>query len=297
MDQKEEISETQTVCLYHNDTDGRASAAIVRRALGERVWLCEMDYGDSLPLERIIAADHIIIVDFSLPKKDMLNLASYHQLTWIDHHQSSLIELGEVSTDWPGIRDTSEAACVLTWQYFFPDTPIPKSVTLIGDRDIWRWEEPDTGPFNEGLYQLDTRPFNDRLWKPLLDGNRIVMEEITNKGSVLREARLKEIRRKIFHCGFPVFFDGYRTLAINTQGSGDIGQQIRDMGFDIAYCYVDNLHNGEITTFVSLYSEEVDVSKIAERFGGGGHKGAAGFHFRRNSWPFPKGVKVELDQS
>jgi len=293
MNQEEETSENQTICLHHNDTDGRASAAIVRRALGGNVWLCEMDYGDSLPLERIITSDHIIIVDFSLSKSEMGNLASYHQLTWIDHHKTSLLELSEISKDWPGVRNTNDAACIL---YFFPDTPIPKAVILIGDRDIWRWAEVDTGPFNEGLYQLDTRPFNDRLWKPLLDDDRIAIGKIIENGRVLREARLKEIRRKILQWGFPVIFDGHRTLAINMQGSGDIGQQIRDMGFDIAYCYIDNLHNGEIITFVTLYSDDVDVSKIAELFGGGGHTGAAGFHFKRNSSPFPNGVKVEIDQ-
>jgi oligoribonuclease NrnB/cAMP/cGMP phosphodiesterase (DHH superfamily) len=287
--------EIETLCLHHNDTDGRASAAIVRRSLGEDVWLCEMDYGDSIPLERVLTADHIIIVDFSLPKTEMEKLASYHQLTWIDHHKSSIGELSEISDSWPGVRDTNEAACVLTWKYFFPAVPIPKAVKLIGDRDIWRWAEAETGPFNEGLYQLDTRPFNDKLWAPLLENDLEFIARIVENGNVLREARLKEIRRTILKRGFPVMFEGHRTLAINIRGSGDIGQHVRDMGYEIAYCYCDNLHNGKLTTFVTLYSDEIDVSRIAERFGGGGHSGAAGFHFERISSPFPSGVAVEFD--
>jgi len=43
-----------TLCIYHNDADGRASAAIVRRALGHDVTLYEMKYGDSLPLEELL---------------------------------------------------------------------------------------------------------------------------------------------------------------------------------------------------------------------------------------------------
>jgi oligoribonuclease NrnB/cAMP/cGMP phosphodiesterase (DHH superfamily) len=295
MNPERDIQELQTICLHHNDTDGRASAAIVRRALGNDLWLCEMDYGDSIPLERVLTADRIIIVDFSLPKEEMLNLSTYHQLTWIDHHKSSISDLQEVSKTWPGLRDTNEAACVLTWNYFFPDTPLPKAIRLIGDRDIWRWAETDTGAFNEGLYQLDTRPLNDNLWNPLLDDDRRFVATIIENGKVLREARLKEIRRTILRRGFPVYFEGHRTLAINIRGSGDIGQQVRDMGYEIAYCYVDNLHNGEITTFVTLYSDDVDVSVIAERFGGGGHSGAAGFHFQRNASPFPLSVEVEID--
>ncbi len=144
-------TELQTLCLHHNDTDGRASAAIVRRALGPQVRLYEMSYGDSLPLEYLLTADHLIIVDFSLPREEMENLAAYHQITWIDHHKSAIEELAGSADDWPGIRDVGEAACVLTWQYYFPDQRVPKSIKLIGDRDIWRWAEPETGPFNEGI--------------------------------------------------------------------------------------------------------------------------------------------------
>ncbi len=96
------------------------------------------------------------------------------------------------------------------------------------------------------------------------------MSELISTGRTLRAARLKDIRRTLLRRGFAVEFEGHHTLVINLRGSGDIGQQIRDMGYDLAYCYVDSLQNGEITTYVTLYSVEVDVAQIAERFGGGG---------------------------
>ncbi len=284
-----------TICLHHNDTDGRACAAITRRALGPDVWLYEMDYGDSLPLEYILTADHIILVDFSLTKDEMIQIATYHHLTWIDHHKSAIQELEEASQSWPGVRDTSEAACVLTWRYFFPNLPTPYAITLIGDRDIWRWAETDTGAFNEGLYQRDTRPLNDALWRPLLDNNDEVLDEILSHGRILRDARLRDIRRTLLSRGFPASIEGQQALVINLRGSGDIGQQIRNMGYEMAYCYVDYFQDGEITTFVTLYSSGVDVSVIAQRFGGGGHEGAAGFHFQRGASPFPPGLQVVLE--
>jgi oligoribonuclease NrnB/cAMP/cGMP phosphodiesterase (DHH superfamily) len=283
-----------TLCIYHNDTDGRASAAIVRRALGSDVVMCEMKYGDSFPLDEILVADHIIIVDFSLPREDMQRLAAYHQFTWIDHHKSAIEEMSDISDDWPGVRQTDEAACVLTWRYFFPDKPIPRAVVLIGDRDIWRWDERETGAFNEGLYQLNTNPYNTKLWKPLLNNDRALVKEIIDRGGILREARLRNIQSATARYGFVVIFEGHRTLAVNLRGSGDLGEHIRNCGYEIAYCYIDNLVDGELFTFVSLYSKEVDVAKIAQRFGGGGHRGAAGFHFKRESAPFPAEAKVEF---
>jgi oligoribonuclease NrnB/cAMP/cGMP phosphodiesterase (DHH superfamily) len=273
----------QTICLHHNDTDGRASAAIIRYALGNDIWFYEMDYGDLVPLEKIIITDNIII-------------ATYHHLTWIDHHKSAIEELNDISEAWLGIRDTSKAACVLTWQYFFPDRPIPQAIRLIGDRDIWKWSFIDTGAFNEGLYQLDTRPMNDDLWIPLIEDDPETLEKILKNGRILREARLKTIRRTLLSRGFAVDLDGYKTFVINIHGSGDIGQQVRNMGYEIAYCYSDNYLNSELTTYVTLYSDKVDVSEIAKRFGGGGHSGAAGFHFKRDASPFPPGLKVEIKQ-
>ncbi len=285
----------QTLCLHHNDADGRASAAIVRRALGDDVQLYEMDYGNSLPLDQVLVSEHVIVVDFSLPREDMQRLAAHHQFTWIDHHKSAIDELADIASEWPGVRDVGEAACVLTWKYFFPDQPVPRAVILIGDRDIWRWAEADTGSFNEGLYQLNTYPRNDKLWGPLLDNDTETISRIIAQGEILREARLREIHRNITSRGFPVSFEGYHTLAVNLHGSGDIGQQIRNMGYRIAYCYTDSVQNGRLTTFVTLYSAEVDVSQIARRFGGGGHAGAAGFHFERGPSPFPPGALVEIE--
>jgi oligoribonuclease NrnB/cAMP/cGMP phosphodiesterase (DHH superfamily) len=284
-----------TLCLHHNDADGRACGAIVRRALGKEVILYEMDYGDSLPLELILVADHILIVDYSLPKDEMEMLATYHKFTWIDHHKSALDEMDGSATTWAGVRDTSEAACVLTWRYFYPDKPVPEAVTLIGDRDIWRWAEKNTGAFNEGLYQHYTKPHNDDLWEPLLDDNTEIMDQMIEVGGLIREARLREIRRALARYSFTVNFEGYRTLVINLRGSGDIGAQIRTMGYEIGYCYVDKVSDGQLMTFVALYSDTVDVSKIALKFGGGGHAGAAGFHFQRGETPFHPEADITYD--
>jgi hypothetical protein len=245
-----------------------------------------MDYGEGIPLDYVVISDHILILDFSLPMDEMLQLATYHQFTWIDHHKSAIDEMDGIADNWDGIRDSSEAACVLTWKYFFPDKPVPRAITLIGDRDIWRWAEEDTGAFNEGLYQHFTRPDNDKLWVPLLDDHPGELNRIIELGGTLREARLRDIRRATARYSFAVTFEGFRTLAINHRSSGDLGAQIRNMGYEIGYCYIDKLNDGQLMTYVTLYSDTVDVSEIAKKFGGGGHKGAAGFHFSRGDSPF-----------
>ncbi len=282
-----------TLCIYHSDADGRAAAAVVRRALGTKTLLHAINYGDPVPWKKAAEAGKVILVDFSLPRPEMERLAEESQLIWIDHHQSALDALAQAAVNWPGLRSTEEAGCVLAWQYFFPDQPVPQALVLIGDRDIWRWAEADTGPFNEGLQQHNTAPENDQLWQPLLDGEAQLIASIKEQGALLLEARQRRIRRQTAKYGYTVLFEGFRTLALNQRGSGDLGQHIHDLGYQIGYCYIDQLQGGELMTHVTLYSKEVDVSKIAVKFGGGGHPGASGFTFRRAHRPFPPEAEVE----
>jgi hypothetical protein len=110
---------------------------------------------------------------------------------------------------------------------------------------------------------------------------------------LLFQARIKSIERRIRKYAFEIEFEGHRTLVVNGQCSGELGEAIRLKGYTIGYCYVEAEQNGELMTFVTLYSDQVDVSKIAKKFGGGGHAGAAGFSFQRRNPPFPEDSRVK----
>ena len=194
--------------------------------------------------------------------------------------------------DVPGERTIQEAGCVLTWRTFFPDVPEPRAVVYIGDRDIWRHAHAETRPFGEGLYQLDLNPARDEVWGPLLDDQSDMVDGLIQDGRILYDARIREIQRALDTYAFEIEFEGHRTLAVNDRGSGEMGEAMRQRGFDIGYCYAESVRSGRRQTFVTLYSSSVDVSIIARKFGGGGHRGAAGFAFVRAGEPFPGGASV-----
>ena len=160
-----------TICLYHNDPDGCCSAAVVRRALGSSIILRSMEIGDPAPWDVIDSCEQVVLVDYSLPTEEMERLRDKGGFVWVDHHKTSLTRLEESMADVPGNRTLDVAACVLTWQTFFPEKPVPRAVDLIGDRDVWRMQFPETRAFSEGLYNQDFSPGNDTLWVPLLDGD------------------------------------------------------------------------------------------------------------------------------
>lgn len=281
-----------TICLYHNDPDGCCSAAIVRRALGPSIILHRMEIGDRVPWDVIDSCEQVALVDYSLPTEDMERLRDKGGFVWVDHHKTSLARLEEAMSDVPGKRTLDRAACVLTWQTCFPEQPLPRSVALIGDRDIWRMQFPETRAFSEGLYNQDFSPSNDELWGPLLDDDENRMQDLIDRGAVLYEARLMTIKDIVARYGFETIFEGHRTLAVNYRGSGDMGEYIRQEGYQLGYCYVEVVRDGSLRTHVTLYSDQVDVSDIAHKHGGGGHSGAAGFQFVRTDRPFPSGSET-----
>ncbi len=286
-----------TVCLHHNDADGRAAGMIVRRALGPQIRLYEINYGDPIPWELIESAQRVVIVDFALPPADMLRIAQACELVWIDHHITAIQDMASISAAWPGKRDTSEAACVLTWQYFYPDQPVPTGILLIGDKDIWRMAKADTRPFSEGLMQENTHTDNLSLWYRLLDDDTVLVKHLVGKGQLLFQARLNSLHRAARRYGYPVTFEGHHTLVVNRPGEGELIEIAMQMGYDLAYLYVDSFQNGKLVTSVMVGSRQVDVSQIAKKFGGGGHPGAAGFQFERGATPFPPGSVVEGPQA
>ncbi len=284
---KQRDKQDAVLCFYHDDADGRCSAAIVRRVLGKSVILKPMDYGDPIPWDTVERVKQVIITDFSFPKDTMERMVATTSLIWIDHHKTALEDLAMLA-DIPGKRDLDHAACVLTWEYFNPGMPLPKAVTYIGDRDTWKHEFSETKAFNEGLFYEDTRPFNDELWKLLLEDDQTFISDLIDRGQMLYKARMLSIERLINRQGFEVEFNGYRTLAVNGHASGELGEAMRKKGYEIGYCYQEAEQNGDLMTFVTLYSDQVDVSEIAKKYGGGGHAGAAGFSFRRRDRPFPE---------
>jgi len=72
----------------------------------------------------------------------------------------------------------------------------------------------------------------------------------------------------------PCWIMGHKAIAVNsTMLISEIGDKLKDKA-DVVIIYGDNNRGGSC---VSLRSKEVDVSRIAEHFGGGGHTHSSSF--------------------
>jgi len=262
-----------TYCFYHRrDLDGKCSGAIVNSKFAN-LQLIGIDYGDEFPWNIIKQDDLAYMVDFSLPSEDMATLNSRCNLVWIDHHISAIKDSGSLGI--AGLQIDGKAGCELTWEFLFPDQPMPEAVRLLGRYDVWDHTDPDTLIFQIGCKMYDLEPASG-LWFKLFANDKDSLAQILMEGELLNRYQALQNTDMCKSNSFEVRFEGLNCIAMN----GGLGLQI----FDSVWCdkydmMITFSTNGEQWR-VSLYQtgrENVDCSVIAKKYGGGGHKGAAGF--------------------
>ena len=283
------------VIIYHDDNDGRCAAAITLKALtkkglaagkmGESFTFIPATYDKATEIVNgIDETDEIYMVDFSLPQDQFEHvIARASSVTWIDHHVSAIKNLaGTVAEQLPGRRSVDRAACLLTWEYFFPDEEAPIGVNLIADRDAWVWDFGEqTAAFHYGLAMFKTGP-QDSIWNTMFEQPIIAADKIMSDGRLVLKAvgqRFVDIREAV---AFDTVIDGHSVRAMNIAIAGSAafgaeGWATGSLPDDVEIC-CQYYHNGKVFT-VSLYSKKgtVDVSEICKKRGGGGHAHAAGF--------------------
>jgi len=266
------------------------------------------DYGDKVPEDNILTKyDTIIMVDVSFSGLEMVNIHEQFKMLnkkfiYIDHHKSAINDIksksrnGDVPMD--GISNTSYAACELTWSYFYPNDKMPEIVRLLGMYDSFRHkgtnEEQKVLEFQYGARQIISNYEDAYIWLLKTTNNiisRMSLQIIWGIGKNIYKylcTEAKQIYSKAFKINFSVNVkNGYingkyaykpvKFLVVNQERFNPInfGIDYHKDGYDGFACFW--FKNGKWTW--SLYNDNgnIDCSLIAKQYGGGGHKGAAGF--------------------
>ena len=267
-------------CIHHDDMDGRCAAAIVRKAYLEagipegNMEFIEMSYKDDFPFDKIKDDEEVIIVDFSLQRpgdfERLMELTD--NIAWIDHHISAIERFECLGLS--GVRKNGTAACELTWEYFFPGKEVPLAVRLLGDYDVWKFSYgKDTDYFQAATMLYDTMPTSN-IWDKWLDPNYTLKEEIEH-GKLVITYRNNLYKKIVSSYSFETEFEGYKAIACNSNHKTSQLFDSINKDYDLMMVFA---RDGK-KWIVSLYSKKdnVDCSKIAMKYGGGGHKKAAGF--------------------
>ena len=262
-------------CFYHRDLDGKCAAAIVLHSEPE-CQLIPVDYRAKIPVENVEKDEEVVIVDFSFPVEEDWKrlLQRTEDVVWIDHHETAIRKSEALKIDHlPGLRRVGESGCLLTWKWFRQENQVPKAIELINRWDLWtHHDDPEVVHFVFGLKVQSTHP-SSGLWETLFRSDEAIAA-IQSEGRIIEAYERKRDRGYLHAFGFEAEFEGYRCLACNLGlGSSKLFESRKDRGYDI---FISFVYDGG-TYSVFLFSEKVKVNDLAEKYGGGGHAGAAGF--------------------
>ena len=264
-------------CFHHNDPDGYCSGFLIYNFYERNIECFAMDYNKKFPLDKIEKNEKIFITDFSIDPLVMTELLKITKdVNWIDHHITAIDKYKTFPFELKGLRSLKKSGCQLTFEYLYPDKKEPLFVSLIGDYDIWKLEYKESKDFILGLLTENIKVDSSvwyTLWEESESEDKPFMNEVLKTGKIIsryRDMWSKTYREKY---GYEVKFEGHSCYVMN-MGNGsslNFGNLIKSTDIVAAYVF-----DGE-SYIVSLYSEKVDVSEIAKKYGGGGHKGASGF--------------------
>lgn len=262
---------TKKICIYHgNCADGFTAAWIVNKAL-ENVEFHAGFYNEAPP--DVTGAD-VYIVDFSYKRPIMEEIVSKANAVFhIDHHATAIVDM-EGYSDHKFVKfyspHNTESGAMLTWKYFYGDAPVPQFVCHIDDRDRWQFKLPGTRQIQANVFSYE---YTFENWNMLME---MEVEQQIKDGTAIERANMKNIKELMGVVVRRMNIAGYNVPVANIpyQFGSDMCMLLAKGEPFSAYYYDKPTHRE-----FGLRSEKgaVDVAKIAELFGGGGHANASGF--------------------
>lgn len=288
------------LCIYHgNCDDGFGAAWAIWRRWGNEVAYVPGIYGKPLPDAE---GKHVLFVDFSAKRHEIDAMAQVaRSIVIIDHHKTAEADLAPFTIsfsdgamrvedvpdllggchqlDRPAVIawfDMNQSGAVMAWDFAHGiprNDPPPTMLSLIQDRDLWSFAYGDrTRQFSAALR---TYPMTFETWDSIAaDPDRLVKE-----GEAILRGHNANIRKFVADAYWD-FVGGYFVPVVNVpyHYASDTAHALLSE-FPEAVFTACWFRRGDGMVQWSLRSEDgrMDVSEIAKREGGGGHRNAAGF--------------------
>ncbi|MBI2037016.1 MAG: DHH family phosphoesterase [Candidatus Liptonbacteria bacterium] len=268
------MSGKDIVILYHGGCpDGFGGAYAAWKKFGDSAEYLPASYGDPLPEE--LAGREVYLVDFCYESSEQIDelVKMTKRLVVLDHHESNKAAVEHAPEH---VYDANRAGATIAWSYFHPESPTPRLMTYLEDGDLYHYSLPETRDIFSYLLML---PFDFQKWDEFVRG----LEDDATRAKLLAKAR-----------AYTEFFEALAQMSIER------AKKVRFEGYEVYFAsthpnitmrsYVGNQLYMKLPPFaiiatahpngfgVSLRGDgSVDVSKIAAKYGGGGHPGSAGF--------------------
>lgn len=274
------------VCFYHAGCpDGFGAAFAAWNAWGDAGRYVPIGHDDPIALDEVEGAC-VAFVDISAPNDVLLALGEVtDHLVVLDHHVTSMERYQSVPSVVNAMEergheihfDLSHSGAVLAWHYFMGDDPVPDLLLYVEDQDLWNWKLDRSKQVNAAVSSF---PMRFDVWNELAARS---IDELARDGEPIVRAKHAEVLRALHHA-HPLTIDERVVQAVNaTSERSSIGHELAQSASVESWGCVYRIEGD--TVLATLYSiGEFDVSAIAARYGGGGHRNAAGFSVPLERW-------------
>lgn len=294
------------LCIYHgNCADGFGAAWVVRRkfphaefhagvygqsppdVIGKDVVLVDFSYKAVVLEEMRKGASSIIVLDHHKTAEEDLKNAKQFSKTW-ERHMENVYQDRCENADINGailyaLFDMGRSGAMIAWDFFFSHEEPPQLIKHIQDRDLWKFKLEGTREIQAAVFSF---PYDFIEWDHLMD---MSTDELYEQGHAIERKHHKDIEELIEVTKRRMILGGHWVWVANLPYTmtSDAGHkmckmplgpnpegEINDPLTPFAACYWDT-PEGRVFSLRSV--GDFDVSEIAVKYGGGGHKNAAGF--------------------
>jgi len=255
------------IVFHKNCPDGFTAAWVASRHL-HQAELRPMDYTDEPPSDDEVRDREVYVLDFSFKREvcqRLFRVAAIFKV--LDHHKTAEAELRGLPY---AIFDMERSGAGLAWDFFSDQTRL-WLVNYVEDRDLWRFRLPHSKEVNAGVA---CTPMTLGAWTELNERGLGAAKEL-GRGALAFEAMCA---KKAAETARWVHFEGYYVPFVCVQytlASVTAGLLAEEAPFAVGW-----FQKSDGTFQYSLRSRGeggADVSEIAKKYGGGGHRNAAGF--------------------
>lgn len=258
---------TRLVIFHASCMDGFGAAWSVWKKFGDAdTEYLPAKYGDAPP---DVTDRDVVVVDFSYRRNIMLAMQQYAKsIVVLDHHKTAEADL----KDLPFAHfDMARSGAGMTWDHFHDYNSRPWLIDYVEDRDLWRFKLPQSKEVNALINTVPRESFE--VWDKL---SQMTVEEATQKGSGAL-AFLDSYVREMVSQARRLTFAGYEDVPVVNAPYVGISELVSALAEGVPFAVGWFQREDGLYQYSLRSRGDFDVTEIAKRFGGGGHRQAAGF--------------------
>ncbi|PNU05836.1 DHH family phosphoesterase [Novosphingobium guangzhouense] len=290
------------IVIYHDKCmDGFTAAWCCQRRWPEADYIAR-NYGMGPGLEDA-RGKHVLIVDFSFPQEMLADMIWRHgvaSIVILDHHKTAEQALepfrfresapGTIAPgDIPGmLRDLNElngrppiialfdmdrSGAGMAWDFTFGrDAGRPALIDLVEARDLWRPDRPEAA---DHLHlALSSGPKTFERWEAAAENTANFIRTGASIAAY-RDSLIEEIMDR----AWMTEIDGLPAVTVDCPYLlvSETGHRLLDRYPGAAFAALRVAGQHSVTFSLRSEDEREDVGALASKFGGGGHRNAAGF--------------------